>query len=157
MSGQGVPVGDTDGDGLENIDELNTYSTDPFLADTDTDEDGVDDGGEVDLAALGFSNGADDSEKLALIRNHSPKLDLYKEEDVHDLAVDGPVIGRDPVSGKFHLTLGLQKTQNLQTWNPMTDYEATIDEPSGKLMIEIPADYGAPYFFRFHTVAPLSP
>jgi hypothetical protein len=38
--------GDTDGDGLEDGDEINVHGTDPF--DPDTDGDGIDDGDEVD-------------------------------------------------------------------------------------------------------------
>lgn len=42
----GVPLGDdSDGDGLSDYEELNTYDTDPF--DTDSDDDGLEDGEEV--------------------------------------------------------------------------------------------------------------
>ncbi len=42
-----VPNGDTDGDGLRDVDEINIYNTDPL--DPDTDDDGLNDGDEVNV------------------------------------------------------------------------------------------------------------
>jgi len=149
VSGFGVAPGDADGDGLDNIDELEVHGTDQFLADTDGD--GANDGGEIAMAALGFTNGTDDSALVNLIQGNANSLELYQEDDVQSLAVGTPVIGRDPTTGSFHLTVGVQKAPDLTNWDPLINYTATMDLETGELQLEIPPGLAAPHFFRVYT------
>ncbi len=144
--------GDTDGDGLTNLDELITHSTDPDLADTDGD--GANDGAEVNLASLGFINGTDDSALVTLLRGNASGLGLASPEDraatiaegeanvtsdpnayslytldqVHAIHAPAPLIVRDPVTGRFCLTMD---------WKNSTDLFNFVDLPASETDISV--------------------
>ena len=89
-----------------------------FSTTLDVDSDGMNDWGEYQLAALGFdwqvSNTAQVNTYFAAANSNG----LYTTTQVQALNVGTPLIQRNPTTGVFTLTIGVDKSTNLSTWNP---------------------------------------
>ncbi|WP_193213649.1 right-handed parallel beta-helix repeat-containing protein [Luteolibacter marinus] len=140
---------DADGDGLSDYTEYGDGDpdTDPFLYDTDGD--GASDAAEIAFAAMGFDNGTDDSALLATVRENSSGLGLHTEESLRSLAVTGPVIARNPLTGNFELRLEVSGTPDLgMPFTAFPDYTLSrMPGASGFLLEFAPPDPEA-YFFQ---------
>ena len=97
-----------------------------LLPTADTDGDGISDAGEFTLAALGFDWQASQPDKVAAFLVNSG---LYTPAQVRALNVDVPLLSKDPATGQFKLTLGIQKSVSLSGWEPLpfTSTETTIN------------------------------
>jgi hypothetical protein len=104
----------------------------------DNDGDGILDAAEFDLEAAGFRAGQNDSARVAAIVAGAPEFDLYDPADMQALLVDTPLIFRDPGTGNFTLTMGLRKSTDLSTFNPLpVTANQTFINPQGKIEVEI--------------------
>ena len=87
---------------------------------TDTDGDGINDAQEFDMAALGFDWQVS---QPALVSNYYATANgagLYTTSQVQALNVGTPLLQKNPVSGSFTLTIGVQKATNLSL--PFLDF-----------------------------------
>jgi hypothetical protein len=112
----------------------------------DTDGDGLNDGSEVQLSALGFDWQAAQSELVAMLSSNLVNTGL-----VQGLNIGTPVISRDAESGQFKLTIGLQKSADLKTFTPFpfTSPNTTIN-PQGQIEFVFSVPDSAA-FFRLQT------
>lgn len=140
---------DSDMDGLSDFLEWtdNDPATDPGVADTDND--GVPDGAELDLAGLGFANGRDDGALLADIQANAPALGLYTESALQSLALGRPLLGRDPTSGNFTLKTGVVVSPDLSTpFIPLTGFTPSFDPGTGEILLEFSPPAEAAQFYQ---------
>lgn len=107
---------DTDSDGLTVQQEFQT-GINPLLRDTDGD--GLNDKAELDLAALGFDPRVADSTSVTALRENANNAGLYRPEQMQTLALGAPLLARDPASGSFTLTLGLERSTDLNQFDPL--------------------------------------
>lgn len=145
-------VDDDDGDSLTNYEELAIHGTNPNLVDTD--QDGANDGNEVQLAAAGlsFSNGTDDSDKLALLRAHADSINgLYVAENIHNLSLSRPVLRHDRDTGKLHLkTIVKSRSDDTAPWAVVPGIFTSFDAGPKETILEFtPADDQVK-FYRFY-------
>jgi hypothetical protein len=73
--------------------------------------------------------------------------DLYTTTQVQAMNVDAPLIERDPATGEFILTIGLEKSTDLENYSPfpVTMPQATIT-PQGKLRLRFSVPDNAAFF-----------
>ena len=120
---------------------LTGQSLDP---NADEDGDGLTNGAEVNLAALGFDPLVNNAPLVALLRNNG----LYLASDMQTLALGCPQLEKNPTTGHFHLSVGIEKTSDLKTWSPLTGFTPTFDAAKGKVSIEITPDGTNASFYR---------
>ena len=145
----------------------------PFSTTTDTDGDGLNDAAEVALAALGFDwQVAQPALVTAFLNNalftqsqmntnrtagqtdvtsNPSAYSLYSLSQLKNLQVGTPVITKDTVSGKWKLTVGLQKSTDLTNYTafPFISSGTTVNS-SGEVefLFTVPEDSA---FFRVST------
>jgi hypothetical protein len=114
----------------------------------DSDGDGLSDAAEFDLAALGFDWQVSQVDLVDALFNNANGAGLYTRTQVQALHVGTPLLERDPVSGFFTLTIGVEKSADLMDFSPfpMTGPQTSING-QGNLEFEFSvADEAA--FFR---------
>jgi hypothetical protein len=114
---------DTDGDGLNDSDELNIYYTNPVSSDTDND--GLNDGTEIAL-------------QLALDPNQATDLTnygYYTKNEIADLRLDS--VAFDVIDGVGKIYINVEETSNLEDPNR---WEKVNGEHDGDHLIEVPVD-----------------
>ncbi len=79
----------------------------------------MNDQAELDLAALGFDPLVADTTSVAALRENANNADLYSPEQMQTLALGAPLLARDPASGSFTLTLGLERSTDLNRFDPL--------------------------------------
>jgi hypothetical protein len=108
----------------------------------DTDGDGLNDLAEWNLAPLGFDWRDPQPALVATLLDNANSADLFTSDQIGALSVNG-VIGQNPANGKFLLTIGVRKSTDHATYDPlpMTPADTTIN-PEGKLEFEftVPED-----------------
>lgn len=114
----------------------------------DTDGDGLNDGPEVQMAALGFNWQVAQPDLVNALHTGANGAGLYTTSQIQALNVDTPLIQRNPTTGIFKLTIGVQKSTDLQNFTPfpMTAPQTLIN-PQGKLEFHFTAP-GNTEFFR---------
>ncbi len=118
---------------------------------TDGDGDGMSDAAEFNLAAFGFDWQVSQPALVASLNTNANSAGLYTTSQVHELNVGTPLLSRNPTTGKFMLTIGVQRTPNLAT-TPFTDFlfgspgTATTINGAGKVEFEFPATGNAEFF-----------
>lgn len=105
----------SDDDGLTNLEEF-LAGTNPLLGDTDMD--GMNDRAELDLASLGFDPLVSNTTAVNALRENAGNAGLYGREQLQALALNRPVLERNPATGKFTLTLGLKRSRDLNLFTP---------------------------------------
>jgi hypothetical protein len=72
---------------------------------------------------------------------------LYTKEQLQALSIGTPLISKNPTTGNFELTVGLQKSTNLQSFQhfSLQDTDTTI-EPDGRLKIRFSVPDNAAFF-----------
>ena len=120
----------------------------------DTDGDGLSDASELQMAALGYDWQVNQAALVStLFSNLSgalPKLNAsgyYSTAQVQALNVGMPLIQRNPTTGQFTLTIGVEKSTDLSTFNPfpLTAPE-TIINGTGKLEFRFTVPDNAAFF-----------
>jgi len=116
----------------------------------DTDGDGVNDAAEYHMATLGFDFETTQTEMANAYLAGVNAGGLYTEEQLQALNIGTPLISKNPTTGNFELTVGLQKSTNLQSFQhfSLQDTDTTI-EPDGRLKIRFSIPDNAA-FFRLH-------
>jgi alpha-tubulin suppressor-like RCC1 family protein len=96
----------------------------------DSDSDGLSDWTEFRLSALGFDWQTNNAALVASLTDAG----LYTAPQVQDLNVGIPLLQRNPNTGEFTMTMSVEKSANVGTWNlfPMTAPQ-TIINGQGKL------------------------
>ena len=85
----------------------------------DSDSDGMNDAGEYKLSALGFDRLVPQSAMVAAYFDSATTNGLYSRSQVQALHVGTPLLARDPGTGMFTLTLGLEQSPDLLQFVPM--------------------------------------
>ena len=82
-----------------------------------------------------------------LLFGNANNAGLYSLEQVQALNVDTPLIQRDPVTGAFTLTIGVQKSTDLTAFDPfpMSESDTSING-EGKLEFEFAVPDDAAFF-----------
>jgi len=113
----------------------------------DTDGDGLNDASEFLLAALGFNFQQSQTSLVNLFFNNALGAGLFTQSQVQALTVGTPLISKDPATGLFKLTIGVQKSTDLIQFNPfpMTSSQTTING-QGKLEFQFSAPDNAAFF-----------
>ncbi|MCC6355739.1 MAG: choice-of-anchor D domain-containing protein [Verrucomicrobiae bacterium] len=120
----------------------------------DTDGDGLNDGSEVELAALGFSPTSNQVSMVTALFNNlggmSSNLNsagYFTESQVQGLNVSPPRLRRDPATGEFTLTIELEKSEDLESYYPfpLTAPQTTIDG-AGNLQVQFTVPGDAAFF-----------
>jgi FG-GAP repeat len=118
---------------------------------TDTDGDGLTDWAEFQYAALGFDWQVSQPALVNTLNTGANAANLYTPTQVQALYVGTPLIQRNPATGVFTLTIGIEKSADLINYAPFpfTSPGTTINA-QGKLefMFDVP-DNAA--FFRLET------
>ena len=85
-------------------------------ATADDDGDGLTDLAEYRYAAMGFDWQVEQPALVAALYENANLAGLYTDSQVHTLHIDTPLLARDPATGGFKLTIGMQKSPDLLDW-----------------------------------------
>jgi hypothetical protein len=154
-----------------------TLTGEAYSTTHDVDNDGMNDWGEYKLSALGFDwqvpNSAlvstyyDNADAAGLynqtlynanrttgqndVINSPNTYSLYTLSQVQNLNVGVPLLQRDPATGEFTLTIGLDQSTNLTNWTPLPmTVPQTIINSQGKVEFRFTTPDNAA-FFRLQT------
>lgn len=120
----------------------------------DSDGDGLNDASEYQMRALGFDFQTPQAGLVQTLFSHLkgtlPNLNqagFYSEQQIQDLRIETPMLVRDPQSGRFTLRLGLEASQDLQTFSPLsfTAPETSVT-PEGKVEFEFDNSEGVSFY-----------
>lgn len=114
----------------------------------DTDGDGVNDVAELGLLALGFDWQVNDEELLLILRSGANTLGLYSESQVETMNQGAPVISVNPGTGRYRVTLPMEKSVDLMDFDlfPVQAPTVTINGQGGLNFDLVPT--GSKGFFR---------
>jgi hypothetical protein len=90
-----------------------------LAADQDSDGDGMNDVGEYKLTALGFDRSNPQPAMVAAYFGAANSNGLFTASQMRAMHLDTPVLAKDPVTGIFTLSLGLQQSTDLLHFAPM--------------------------------------
>jgi hypothetical protein len=114
---------------------------------SDTDGDGLGDLAEHQLRALGFDRTAGQPELVNALFGGSNSAGLFTQNQLQALRPDAPLISRDPVTGQFKLTFGVQKSTDLMEFIPMPLQATGVSvNPHGKIEYRFTASEPAAFF-----------
>ena len=115
----------------------------------DFDSDGLSDASEFEMAALGFDWQVSQLELVSTYYENANKAGLFTAAQVQAINVGVPLIQRDPATGHFRLTFGLQKSITLESGSfvpfPMSPTQTTINA-SGELEFEFSSPDNAAFY-----------
>jgi C1A family cysteine protease len=120
-------------------------------ATADGDGDGLTDLAEYRYAVLGFDWQVGQPALVTALYESANLAGLYTNAQVHALHIDTPLLARDPLTGGFKLTIGMQKSSDLLDWDafPFISPGTTINS-EGKIEFNFTsADKAA--FFRLES------
>jgi hypothetical protein len=112
----------------------------------DSDSDGLNDASEFQCAALGFDWQVNQAALVDTYYTYSNGAGLYTSTQVQALYVGTPLIERNPTTGIFKLTIGVEKSSDLSSFNPfpMTAPQTMIND--GKLEFQFTVPDNAAFF-----------
>jgi hypothetical protein len=113
----------------------------------DIDGDGLNDASEFQMAALGFNWQVAQTALVNTLMSNASGAGLYTTSQVQALNVGTPLITKNPATGLFKLTIGVEKSTDLQTFTPfpMTEPQTFING-AGKLDFYFMAPDNAAFF-----------
>ncbi|MEK0451710.1 MAG: hypothetical protein RL088_3978 [Verrucomicrobiota bacterium] len=113
----------------------------------DVDGDGLNDAAEFRLSALGFDWQTSQPALVSTLYSGANIAGLYTASQVQALHVGTPLISRNPVSGKFKLTIGVRKSTDLIGFSsfPMTAPQIQLNG-TGELEFEFDSGDNAAFF-----------
>lgn len=118
-----------------------------FSSTTDTDADGLNDWAEFQYSSLGFNWQVSQPALVSTLNSGANAAGLYTPAQVQALNVGVPLLQKNPTTGVFTLTVGVQKSTNLSTFNafPMTAPQTVING-QGKLEFQFTVPDNAAFF-----------
>jgi sugar lactone lactonase YvrE len=113
----------------------------------DSDGDGVSDAAEFQMGSLGFDWKLAQADKASAFLAGVNAGGLYNTSQIQAMNIGTPMISKNTSTGRFELTVGVQKSTNLQTFQhfSLNNTETTI-EPDGTLKIRFNATENAAFF-----------
>ena len=119
-----------------------------FSAITDSDGDGLNDLAELQYAPLGFNWKIAQPALVATLNSGANTAGLYTPSQVQALNLPAPLLAKDTTTGKFKLTIGVEKSTDLSIFSPfpMTEPQTTINAQGKLEFLFTPTDDAA--FFR---------
>ncbi len=120
-------------------------------ATADGDGDGLTDLAEYRYSALGFDWQVKQPALVTALYENANLAGLYTDSQVHTLHLGTPLLARDPVTGDFKLTIGMEKSADLLDWTafPFTN-PGTILNSEGKIEFNF-TDTDKAAFFRIES------
>jgi len=117
----------------------------------DRDGDGLNDASEFLLASLGFDFQVSQTNLVNTLFSHANGAGLFTPSQLQALNVNSPLIAKDPNTGFFKLTIGVERSTDLNNFFPfpMTAPQTFINS-AGKLEFQFPAS-GNGAFFRLES------
>ena len=91
---------------------------------------------------LGVSSGGGDADVLANPNSYG----LYSLTQVQALNVGTPLLVKNPTTGKFKLTVGVEKSTNLENFTPMPIPVSAVINAQGKMEFEFTSTDNAAFF-----------
>jgi hypothetical protein len=85
----------------------------------DADSDGMNDWAEFELSALGFNWQTPNTALVSTLYNKAGAAGLFTTTQVRNLNVGTPLLQRNPATGEFTLTIGVDQSTNLTQWTPL--------------------------------------
>ena len=119
-----------------------------FSTTQDSDSDGMNDWGEYNLAPLGFNWQVNNAALVSTLTSKGSTAGFFTASQVQDLNVGIPLLQRNPANGEFTLTLGVEKSTALPSFQPFPmSVPQTLINGQGKLEFRftVPEDTA---FFR---------
>ena len=115
-------------------------------ATADVDGDGLTDLAEYRYAPLGFDWQVEQPALVAALYESANLAGLYTDSQVHTLHINTPLLARDPATGDFKLTIGMQKSSDLLDWDafPFTS-PGTMINSEGKIEFNFTATGNAAF------------
>jgi hypothetical protein len=114
----------------------------------DSDGDGLNDAAEYSMSGLGFDWRSAQPGLVGSLSQNVGKAGYYGEDQVRDLNVGRPLISKNNTTGKFKLTLSLEKSSNLGQGFQSLPFEesGTFLTNDGKLEFEFSTPENAAFF-----------
>jgi|GEM_PF-1585347 len=111
-----IHIGSNDAD--ENPFDI-AFSGMAFSTTADIDNDGMNDWGEHQLAALGFDWQVSNAALVNTYFAAASSNGIYTASQMQALNADTPLLQRNPATGVFTLTIGVEKSTDLTSFNPL--------------------------------------
>ncbi|MFZ9937109.1 MAG: choice-of-anchor D domain-containing protein [Luteolibacter sp.] len=113
----------------------------------DSDGDGLNDEAEYRMSALGFDWLTEQPQLVSALMDNASAAGLHTTSQIQEMNIGVPLITKNASSGNFELTVGLQKSTDLQSFQhfPLNETETSI-EPDGRLKISFTSDNNAAFF-----------
>jgi hypothetical protein len=114
----------------------------------DSDNDGLSDASEFNMAALGFDWQVNQSALVSTFFDNAAGAGLFTASQVQAMNPGTPLIARDPATGQFKLTLDWKKSTNLTDFAdfPAPPGSAVSINPQGDIEFEFPSSDDAAFF-----------
>lgn len=120
-----------------------------LLQSNDTDSDGLNDVAEFNLSALGYDWQTSQPALVTALHSGASSADLFTPSQVQALNVGTPLLTRNPATGEFTLTLGIEKSTTLQGGSflpiPFTPGGTTING-AGEIELQFTSPDNAAFF-----------
>ncbi len=119
----------------------------PLSFNVDGDGDGLSDASEFLMAPLGFNFQVSQTSLVNTLFNNANGAGLFTEAQLQALSVNSPLLTRDPLTGLFTLTIGIEKSTDLINFLPfpMTAPQTLINA-EGRLEFQFSAPDNAAFF-----------
>jgi len=124
-----------------------TLNGQAFSTALDTDSDGMNDWGEYTLASLGFDWLVSQPGMVTTYFAGANANGLYTQAQFQALNIGAPLLGKNPTTGEFTLTIGVERSLDLGTFDPfpMTAPQTLINA-QGKLEFRFTVPEDAAFF-----------
>lgn len=127
-----------------------TVSGIAFSTTADADSDGLNDWAEFQMSALGFDWQANQPALVAALNNGANAAGLYTANQVQTLHVGAPLLQRDAATGRFTLTIGVEKSASPASLNSFVPFPMAVPQTvingNGKLEFRFTTPDNAAFF-----------
>ena len=116
-------------------------------ASLDSDADGLSDAAEYRMSSLGFDWQLAQADMVSAFQSGANTGGLYNASQIQAMNIGIPLISKNATSGQFEISVKLQKSTNLQTFQQFSlNATDTTIEPDGSLKIRFIAPDSAAFF-----------
>lgn len=120
---------------------------DAYSTIADVDADGLNDWAEFQYSSLGFNWQVSQPALVSTLNSGANAAGLYTPAQVQALNVGVPLLQKNPTTGIFTLTVGVEKSTNLNTFNPFPmSAPQTVINGQGKLEFQFTVPDNAAFF-----------